>query len=309
MRAIDILGDGWAFLVLREAFFSVRRFDQILRHTQAPRAVLADRLDRLVRNGLLKKVRYQERPERFEYRLTPMSHDLYPAIVLMMNWGDRWLQTDSPPRRLIHKPCGSELIGKVICSHCGEEISPRDVIPQAGPGMAEIESQPTERLRRPSDKDVYCRGRACSVARTLSVIGNRWAALTLRESLSGARRFDEFQACTNLPTTTLTSRLRLFVDKGVLKRVAYQDRPARYEYRLTKMGYDLYGISIALMAWGDRCTSEDKGRPLLLQHNTCGHLFEPTIVCSCCGGAIDAHDVEVEELARPEDTADKRATR
>lgn len=298
MRAIDLLGDGWAFLVLREAFFAIRRFDQMATQIQAPRAVLADRLDRLVSNGLLDRVRYQVRPERFEYRLTAKSRDLYPAIVLMMNWGDRWLQSGEPPRRLIHRSCGATLVAKVICSVCRRDVHARTVRQEPGPGIIGAMPNPAERLRRPSDEGIYCRGRACSVAKTLSVVGNRWSVLTLREAMGGARRFDQFQARTGLPTPTLTSRLRLFVEKGVLERVQYQERPLRYEYRLTPMGHDLYGISIALLSWGDRWTAPSNSRPILLRHNACGQPFTPTVVCSTCAVPFGAEDVIVQETSK-----------
>src|SRR5687767_8915 len=89
-RTLEVIGDRWTMLVLREAFYRVRRFDQLQRNLGIARNILADRLQRLVAEGILERVRYQERPERFEYKLTQKGLDLYPALVTLMSWGDRY---------------------------------------------------------------------------------------------------------------------------------------------------------------------------------------------------------------------------
>src|SRR5262245_53051593 len=100
--ALEIVGDRWTILILRDAFRGIRRFDELRRDLDIPRAVLAERLRRLVDHGVLVKRRYQERPERFEYRLTPMGLQLSPILVALMQWGDRWLSgEDGPPTLLV----------------------------------------------------------------------------------------------------------------------------------------------------------------------------------------------------------------
>jgi DNA-binding HxlR family transcriptional regulator len=89
-RALAEVSDRWTFLLLREAFFGVRRFDQFQEAVGASPNILADRLKRLVTHGVFRKVRYSARPPRYEYRLTEKGRDLYPAIVALMQWGDRW---------------------------------------------------------------------------------------------------------------------------------------------------------------------------------------------------------------------------
>lgn len=127
-RALDQVGDRWTFLVLREAFFGVRRFDEFLGNTGISPAVLTDRLKKLVEHDVLAKQPYGSHPNRFEYRLTEKGLDLYPMIVLLMRWGDRWLDDgDGPPITLHHRTCGNDLRPTLPCEHCGEELRARDV--------------------------------------------------------------------------------------------------------------------------------------------------------------------------------------
>lgn len=95
-RALEVVGERWTLLILRDAFLGVRRFDDFQRSLGVARNVLNARLQRLVEHGLLERRRYQERPERFEYRLTEMGLDLLPVIEALMRWGDRWLPSPAP---------------------------------------------------------------------------------------------------------------------------------------------------------------------------------------------------------------------
>ena len=134
----------------------------------------------------------------------------------------------------------------------------------------------------------------CSVARTLSVIGDRWTLLILRDCFLRVRRFDDFQARLGIGRPILADRLQKLVDNFVLTKVAYQQHPTRYEYRLTPKGLDLYPIIMGIVHWGDVHMSGKKGRPLLHQHAACGHHFDPVMVCSECAEALDPRQVRVD---------------
>jgi DNA-binding HxlR family transcriptional regulator len=134
-RSVDLLGDWWTPLVLREAFLGVRRFDDMQRSLGIGRNVLTQRLKRLVDEDMLDRVRYQEKPDRFEYVLTEKGRDFYPVLAAMITWGDRWLSgEEGPPIVLHHAPCGHDMTAKVVCSECGEPIRARDMRPRLGPG-------------------------------------------------------------------------------------------------------------------------------------------------------------------------------
>lgn len=133
-RAMDVLGERWTFLILRESFYGVRRFSHMQRNLGIARNILSARLQALVRNGILERRLYQEEPERFEYRLTEAGRELYPAIISLMQWGDEHLgDTTGAPVELRHS-CGHIAEAKLVCSHCGAEMHPHDVTPEVGPG-------------------------------------------------------------------------------------------------------------------------------------------------------------------------------
>ena len=135
---------------------------------------------------------------------------------------------------------------------------------------------------------------SCSVARALSVLGDRWTMLILRNAFLGCRRFDAFQAQLGLTRHVLAERLNRLVDEGILVKRAYQERPPRFEYRLTDKGRDLYPTLLALLAWGDRWKDDGQGAPLRLRHRHCGELMHAVSVCSVCGEPLDPHDVAPE---------------
>jgi DNA-binding HxlR family transcriptional regulator len=134
---------------------------------------------------------------------------------------------------------------------------------------------------------------ACSVARTVSVIGDRWTLLILRDCFLRVRRFEEFQARLGITRPILTSRLRKLVKEFVLTRVPYQERPLRHEYRLTQKGLDLYPVVMSIVHWGDVHMAGRKGRPLLHQHANCGKTFDPVMTCSACGEPVNPRQVHV----------------
>ncbi len=122
----------------------------------------------------------------------------------------------------------------------------------------------------------------CSIARTVSVIGDRWTLLVLRDCFLGVRRFDEFLGRLGISRPMLSDRLARLVEAGVLKKVSYQEAPVRHEYRLTPKGLDLHPVVMAIVHWGDVHMSGEEGRPLLHRHTVCGHTFDPLVVCSEC---------------------------
>jgi DNA-binding HxlR family transcriptional regulator len=134
-RSLEIIGDRWTILVLRDAFRGIRRFDDFRRDLDIARPVLADRLRRLVEHGVLEKRQYQDHPPRFEYRLTPMGIDLSPILVALMRWGDHYLATDGAPTVLTHT-CGHALDQEFVCWACNQTFSPTAIRSIPGPGAA-----------------------------------------------------------------------------------------------------------------------------------------------------------------------------
>jgi DNA-binding HxlR family transcriptional regulator len=132
-----ILGERWTFVVLREVFNGIYRFDDMRERTNIPRQVLTNRLGVLVDNGVLHRVPYREPGARArdEYRLTEKGFDLYPLLVAVRQWGDRYLaDPGGPPLETVHRDCGAQVRAALVCDDGHGQIAPRDVVPRPGPG-------------------------------------------------------------------------------------------------------------------------------------------------------------------------------
>ena len=136
-QCLEIVGEWWSLLIIRDAFLGITRFDEMQERLGISRNVLNQRLARLVSADVLVKVAYSEHPPRFDYRLTDKGRDLWPVITMMRQWGDKYAAPDGPPMELIHKGCGHVSQATVVCSECGEPIGPRDVRALPGPGAVE----------------------------------------------------------------------------------------------------------------------------------------------------------------------------
>ncbi|HEY7592018.1 MAG TPA: helix-turn-helix domain-containing protein [Actinophytocola sp.] len=134
----------------------------------------------------------------------------------------------------------------------------------------------------------------CSVARTMDLLGDQWTLLVLRDAYQGVRRFDKFQASLGIARNTLTERLDRLTGAGLLARVRYQDRPARYEYPLTDMGRDFFPALAAIIRWGDTWLDDGAGPPSLLRHLDCDNHTSADVRCPHCGGALEADRVTFE---------------
>jgi DNA-binding HxlR family transcriptional regulator len=148
-RTMDLLGDWWTPLVLREAFYGIRRFDEFQSGLGIARNTLADRLRRLVDEGLLEKQPYQRDPVRYDYLLTDKGRDFFGVIAAMMRWGDRWLAEEAgPPITMHHHSCGHDTHAEVVCASCREPIRAEDITMNMGPGYPpKIAQRPDVRRR------------------------------------------------------------------------------------------------------------------------------------------------------------------
>ena len=131
----------------------------------------------------------------------------------------------------------------------------------------------------------------CSVARALSIVGERWTLLILRDAFLGVRRFDRFQSSLGITRHRLSERLGKLVDQGVMVKVPYHQRPLRYEYRLTRMGLGLYPVLMSLARWGDDWLDKGEGPPLEYLHQRCGEKTRPILSCSGCGEPLRPEEV------------------
>ena len=133
-RALAILGERWTLLVMREVLLGRRRFAELKRNVGVAPNILSDRLQTLVDHGLLKRRRYSDHPEAFEYVPTPKGVAVNPVLVSLMQWGDEYASPKGPPRVIVHTSCGHDAHPGLRCSHCGEPIDASDLKVRPGPG-------------------------------------------------------------------------------------------------------------------------------------------------------------------------------
>ncbi|WP_205697882.1 helix-turn-helix domain-containing protein [Conexibacter sp. SYSU D00693] len=137
-RTLDVLGEWWTPLVLRDVAIGITRFDAIQRDLGVSRKVLAQRLGALVDHGVLRRVPYQDNPPRYDYVLTEKGGDLARVLLVLQAWGDKWVfGEEQAPVVMRHERCGQTTRPTLTCSCCGEELQPQDVTPLAGPGLAD----------------------------------------------------------------------------------------------------------------------------------------------------------------------------
>ncbi len=296
-QALAVIGDRWAMLVIRDVFLGFRRFEDLRHRSGAARGTLASRLKRLVENGILYRNPYQLSPPRYEYRLTDKGLDLYPVLLSIWKWDTEWGDDRELPPQLIHKVCSKPMKPVFVCGACGEPIRLYDVRFVPGEDDRRAKPVPPRFQRRSKSK-----GRSETAAdercfHTLDIIGDRWTGLVAAAAYFGLRRYDDIARGIGIATNILSDRLKLLVDNGVMVRRAYQQRPVRYEYRLTEKGMDLYLVAVMMHEWANRWIVDRDRQPLVLIHNPCGQRLESRMVCSECGGTLRPEDVAYDRNA------------
>jgi DNA-binding HxlR family transcriptional regulator len=135
-RALSVVGDRWTMMIVRDVFLGIRRFDAMQKDLDLTPHRLSHRLSKLVRDGILARVEYEKRPRRFEYRLTEKGIDLFPLIVVLNTWGDRWMAGRSgAPIELVHRNCGRAIKPALTCPSCKEKMVPREMSLRPGPAL------------------------------------------------------------------------------------------------------------------------------------------------------------------------------
>ena len=295
-RTVNIIGDGWSFMILRECYFGVRRFQDFQEILSIPRGTLTARLNSLVAENILKKTTSDPSKKRLEYRLTSQGIDLYKVMIALMSYGDKWIEASpKQPLKLKHKICNHESHPFVGCPHCRQEITAAEVTYRNGPGFGYEPAYPGPKLRKSADPLFIEKRRPSSVARALRAIGDQWGFMVLREAFFKVRRFDQIQNKLGISPNTLANRLNHFLNEGMFQRVQYQSNPDRFEYRLTPKGRAIFSSFMAMLAWGDKWLSKN-GPPIILNHEKCGHDFTPLVMCDFCKNEIHAKDMHYDTL-------------
>lgn len=298
-RSLAVIGDRWAYLIIRDAFLGVRRFEAFRKRSGASRGTLSSRLKSLVANGILFKSAYQSSPARYEYRLTDKGLDLYPCVLATWAWETRWSQENHIPPALTHAVCGKNMRPVFRCGDCQAPIRMRGVTFSPGSVNGAAAKVPARFQRRSRNSNVSSENVDRRFFHMLDVIGDRWTGLVVAALFFGLNRYDEIASALGIATNILSDRLKLLVSVGVLERRPYQEKPRRHDYRLTGKGAALYIQTLQMHEWAGRWLLEKNEQPLILKHIACGADLRSELVCSECSEALKVTEVTFERDFEP----------
>ncbi len=292
-RGLNILGDRWTILIMRDAFLGRHRFSEFREHTGCARGTLSARLESLVAEGLLYKQRYSDKPPRDEYKLSEKGVTLYPWALLIWQWESRWAehQGHGVPTHLQHG--NHDLKPMCVCRHCREELHYDDVervVSKDAPVVSVGELHKSFGSQRRSRAQISTSADQ-ALGHIIDIIGDRWSSLILAAAFIGLRRYDDIQQQLGIATNILSDRLKLMVEVGVLARSEYQTHPPRYEYQLTEKGKSLYPQTMMLRQWV-LDNLPPVSHPFKLVHTKCGADLAVDVVCGDCGKAPGVGEVQ-----------------
>jgi len=280
-RALEVVGDVPVLLILEQAFLGRHLFGEFVEETGIARSVVSNRLARLVEADVLQK----PLKLRGGYRLSEKGRELFPVALMILRWQHSWTEEERGFKvMLLHRDCGKVTVPLASCGHCHEQIDPRAVSWQPGPGLSQVTP---EYGRRRMPNATSERASKLMVDSVIELFGDRWATLVIRACFTGIHRFDEIQRDTLMASNILSGRIERLLAQGIIKAVPYSAHQDRFEYRLTAKGRDLYPVLLALLQWGDRWFADEQGPPLLLTHESCGQPLRLQAKCSACAANLD----------------------
>jgi DNA-binding HxlR family transcriptional regulator len=290
--AIEILGDAWVLRILRTSFRGARRFGEFMDALQVSRAVLSDRLGRLVQDGLLDKLVAKGRHP--EYRLSDKGLDLWRVLVAMWQWevhhgtgkDRRASASDRPRHKMIHRTCGATIDPVCSCRHCRVPVSPFDThAVQTGRRVAQTADEsapPRKRFRKPEGDGVE------TLPTLLRLFGDRLNAKLMAAAFQGHRTFSELAEATGLWPGPLTVRIEELQGLGLIRGHSYAG--SRLEYRLTRVGIATFPITLELLRWGDKWLWAGRP-PLRVMHRPCGKPLQTGWYCPHCQAELQRRDI------------------
>jgi DNA-binding HxlR family transcriptional regulator len=290
-RALDQIGDKWCLLILQEVFWGINSYSDMKFSTGISKGVLSNRLKWLQSVDCL--TRQTDADNRPRYHLTRKSVELYDCALMAIVWERQFYNSPQlDDITLVHKRCGHNFKPEMRCRNCKKEVKVAEVSYKPSPGATLDERD--KKVRRRSSISVQDAPSSRSLYKNLiNLVGDRWTANIIALSFQGLSRFDQFHQDLPVATNILSDRLRFLVKEGIFQQVAYQERPLRHEYLLTDKGEALYPWFLSLLQWGDKwCGPDDAGKPMRLTHKACGRSLRGLVICSACGQALKAHQVQ-----------------
>lgn len=291
LTAVDMIGDIWTFLILREAFFGARRFGNFVKTLNISRARLTERLKHVVEAGILEKRQCSKSPQQHEYRLTKKGRAIYPIALTLIAWAEDWRAPQNAPK-LIHQACRQVLKTKTVCQTCLGSIQHHDIEwPDLTPVKAANENSSNVRGWRRMSSFQSIPARPDPVLETLKAFGDRWSMLIMYKAQQGPFRFGEIHEKLGLSTNILTDRLKHLLKEGLLSRTGATRHAA---YQATRSGYALLECMLAVRSWAIECETPREAGWSLLKHKVCGSDLSVICVCTKCELLINPTEISFE---------------
>ena len=282
-----LLGDRWTSAVLLGAFTGINRFEAWQERLKIPRSTLADRLNKLVAMGLVRKRAYQQRPQRFAYHLTRDGLKLYDHVLMIWMWEQRWgTRKASLPVQLHHQTCGQAFVPVLCCAACRQKTGIGDLklSLQTNPGLlaqALGNAQGRVRTARVAASDATGMGLGLRV--------DRWSLLIVTAVILGCHHFDQIGHVLGISSSVLARRLGGMVESGLLVCQTDQNDARRNIYRLTPASRDLFGYLVCFSTWASGFLQQTSS--IHPTHRGCGKPFVPFVACSACSQSARPHEV------------------
>ena len=292
---LDIIGDRWTLLILRDIFMARHRFEELRVYTGASKATLSRRLESLVNADVLYKTPGERGSKRLEYHLTEKGKGLFGGSMLAWQWESRWFDCarNSLPHTLFHSECGKEFQPKAVCAHCQTELKIDDVMwPEVQQSLVpQLEMIRSTNKQRRVRAELLQQGADPRLAQIADLIGDRWTLLLLIAAFLGIRRNDGFASQLHIASNILSQRLNMLVTAEIFTRRAYQHNPPRFEYHLTEKARSLYPLIMFLRQWA--MSHQNLNEPLL--HKCCKQPLQIKVVCCECEGELKPGQVIPED--------------
>ena len=287
-RALDVIGDQWSHLIVKEAFLGTTRFQDFQKRLGIPRQTLNVRLTGLTEAAIFYKSPIYNRRLLFEYRLTAKGLDLYPIALTVWWWHRQWyLDPKKLPENLYHKQCRQPVMPRINCRSCQEEVQIGSIDVRDIPGRKC--EKVVEKLRRTRIANELAIQGDAHLATLL--LGDAWNMLILDAAMRGISQFHEIQNDLGISSNVLSARLKPLVHLRLLTvSISSEDKRIK-NYMLTDKSRDIYAIVLMITSWGDRWLAGSEGPPQFFIHKPCGNYAAYQMVCGYCNDRIAAGDI------------------
>ena len=289
VTTVNLIGDSYTFLIIREAFFGASRFEDFASGLNISRARLTERLKHLVTLGIFEKRAYTQTSGRYKYCLSKKGLSLYQIALALHEWGNKW----RPQRRqnaLYHRPCRAAIAQKTVCLACNENVRYADII-WPSPTFLKASGRETINVKgwRKTGTLTHVYQRDGAAAKTFEAVGDRWSILIMYLALHGSFRFRDAKNRLGVSDNILSKRLKHLIHQQLLKQELESDKQI---YVPTHAGLALLPAVLAQRMWAIEWETPTKNQWIELHHTSCGQALRTKCVCKVCEQTIYPGEVD-----------------